>query len=95
MDGDTLPRFLTRGCSPSKTNIPHRGVAEWQTRVPQEHVGFARAGSSPAAPTKTLNQAIRTGGLFHAEKRPARGKTMPRTGRKWREHGPGDHARRD
>lgn len=70
-------------------------MAEWQTRVPQEHVGIARAGSSPAAPTKTLNQAIRTGGLFHAEKRPARGRTMPRTGRKWREHGPGDHARRD
>ena len=32
---------------------------------------------------------------FHVEKRPARGKTMPRAGRKWREHGPGDHARRD
>ena len=46
-------------------------------------------------PIKTLNQAIRTGGLFHAEKRPARGRTMPRTGWKWREHGPGDHARRD
>lgn len=24
----------------------------WQTRVPQEHAGIARAGSSPAAPTK-------------------------------------------
>ncbi|CDD84456.1 unknown [Collinsella sp. CAG:289] len=41
-------------------------MAERQTRVPQEHVGIARAGSSPAAPTKTLNQDIRTGGLFHA-----------------------------
>ena len=32
---------------------------------------------------------------FHVEKRPVRGKTMPRAGRKWREHGPGDHVRRD
>lgn len=23
----------------------------WQTRVPQEHAGIARAGSNPAAPT--------------------------------------------
>lgn len=52
-------------------------MAEWQTRVPQEHVGIARAGSSPAAPTKTVNQAIRTGGLFMSKSAPHGARRCP------------------
>ena len=39
-----------------------------QTRVPQEHVGDARAGSNPAAPTNTHNPTRRirpSRGRFH------------------------------
>ena len=46
-------------------------------RVPQEHVGIARAGSSPAAPTKTVNQAIRTGGLFMSKSAPYGARRCP------------------
>ena len=73
----------------------HRGVAELIDARASGARGLRPCGFESSRPDQTLNQAIRTGGLVHAEKRPARDKTMPHTGQKWREHGPGDHARRD
>lgn len=35
MDGDTLPRFLTRGVFASVFSIAHRGMAERQAHVPR------------------------------------------------------------
>ena len=74
------------GCSPSSPNMPHRGVAEWQTRMPQEHVGIARAGSSPAAPTKRWARPSARTAFFMPK--------TPRTGRERRGHVQGERARR-